>query len=384
MKPWFVVILGIVAALASIPRFGERENERLARSDSDYYLDMAEVFSGEQEQPDPQYVDPGRAGSHHYIRPLLPAVAGQVGHRLLGGDHRTAFSLLNILAAWVIALLLTHLVATRQPGIDHPWVPGLLFLVSFPQLDWGYNLLTDTLGYATTFAATLAAVHFLDLRAEARPSVPLGRQLLWLGLVIILQVLAFLTRQTAWITIVAVAFVLLLRGTWRTNPVFTFVLLGALVLAKLPHSLYVHWIGLGGLTIPVRPAAIFNPWYVADMLVKSGVAFHIAWIPALIVLRRNGLQGVPDVILGWSVGALLYMGAGYLHNSHEGIGYPLRLTFALFPLVLFLVPPFFEGRRRPRLALGSFSIAYAAIGLVGVHLDPGRGQIRVFDLLHAL
>ncbi|MGH7542530.1 MAG: hypothetical protein ACREK7_01200 [Gemmatimonadota bacterium] len=382
MRPRMVLLLGIVAAAASIPRFGERENERLARSDSDYYLDMAEVFSGEQERPDPRYADPVRPASHHYIRPLFPFLAGQVGHGLLGGDHRTAFSLLNVLAAWAIALLLYHLVATRRPDFDQPWVPGLLFLISFPQLNWGYNILTDTMGYATTLAATLAAVHLVDLHG-ARPSIPLRTRLSWLGLVVVLQVLAFLTRQTAWITVVAVAFVLLSRRTWRTNPVFAFGLLGALVLAKLPHSLYVGWAGLEGLSIPVRPAMMLDPWYIADMLVKSGVAFHIAWIPALIILGRNGFQRVPDVVLGWSVGALLYMGAGYLHNSNDMIGYPLRLTFALFPLVLPLAAAFFETRDRPRLALGAFAIAYAAISLLGVHLDPGRGQIRVFDLLHA-
>jgi hypothetical protein len=384
MKLRIVLFLGIVAMAASIPRFGERENDPLARSDSDYYLDMAEYFSGEQEQPDPLYADPGHPRSHHYIRPLLPFLAGQLGHELLAGDHRTGFGLLNVLAAWAIALLLYQLVATRRPDFDHPWVPGLLFLVSFPQMNWGYNILTDTLGYATTLAATLAAVHLVDLHGRARSSVSLRTWLLWLGLVVILQSLAFLTRQTAWITVVAVAFVLLSRGTLRARPLFAFGLLGALVLAKLPHSLYVDWIGVEGLSLPFRPAVVFDPWYAADALVKSGVAFHIGWLPALLVLMRKRFDGVPDVVLGWSVGALLYMGAGYLHNSHEMIGYPLRLTFALFPLVLLLVAGFFERLDRSRLALGAFCVAYAAISLLGVYLDPARGQIRVLDLLNAI
>ena len=378
-----ILFLGIVAVAASIPRFGSRENEQLAKSDSDYYLDMAEYFSGGQERPDPRYVDPGNPRSHHYIRVFFPFLAGHLGHELLGDDYRTAFSLLNVLAAWLIALLLYQLVATRRPDFDHPWVPGLLFLVSFPQMNWGYHVLTDTMGYATTLAATLAAVHLVDIH-QADPPASFRTKALWLGLVVILQSLAFLTRQTAWITVVAVAFVLVFRGTWRVSPRFALGLMAALILAKVPHSLYVHWYHLEGLGIPLRPATILDPWYVVDTLVKSGFAFHLAWIPALLVLMRKGFHRVPDVVLGWSLGALFYMGAGYLLNSHEMIGYPLRLTFALFPLVLLLVATFFERFDRSRLALPAFCVAYAAIGLLGVHLDPARGGIRVFDLLSAI
>jgi hypothetical protein len=45
---------------------------------------------------------------------------------------------------------------------------------------------------------------------------------------------------------------------------------------------------------------------------------------------------------------------------------------------------FFERLDRSRLALGAFCVAYAAISLLGVYLDPARGQIRVLDLLNAI
>lgn len=394
-RPRTLLAFALVALAASVPRFGQRENEARELSDSDYYLDMAEFFSGVQDRPDPLFADPSNTRSHHYTRPLLPFLAGSLG-RLLGHDYRTAFSLLNVIAAWLVAVLLTWLVATWWPGFGHPWAPGFLFLVSFPQMNWGYHILTDTFGYATTLAATLAAVHLMDIHERVDSPVARRDQVLWLGLAVLLQGLAFLTRQTAWITVIAVVVVLQLRGISRRNPFFSVGLVAALVLAVVPYLLYVRWIGIQDLKIPIRPDRIFDPRYIADALIKSGVAFHLAWIPALLVVARREFGRIPDVVLGWGAGALLYIGAGYLLNSYEGPpvipggypggGYPLRLTFALFPLVLPLAVRFFDvrSRDRPPRALWAFGIAYAAIGLVGVFLDPSRGRLRVFDLLKAI
>src|SRR5712691_2919821 len=90
-----------VAALCSIPRFGQRENEALPMvSDSDYFIDMARVFVGDEENFNSDYV---RFGAHHYNRPLLSLIAGYVGKYLLKGGVRAAFSFVQIVAAALTA-----------------------------------------------------------------------------------------------------------------------------------------------------------------------------------------------------------------------------------------------------------------------------------------
>lgn len=77
-----------IAALCSIPRFGQRENEGLpVVLDSDAFLDMAQVFSGEAEHFRPDWVT---ILTQHYQRPLLSLLAAPLGSHLLGGNMRAA------------------------------------------------------------------------------------------------------------------------------------------------------------------------------------------------------------------------------------------------------------------------------------------------------
>ena len=63
-----------IAAVCSVPRFGHRENELLPSvSDSDFFIDMARVFTGEAAAFNPRWV---ALAPHHYNRPLLSYLAG--------------------------------------------------------------------------------------------------------------------------------------------------------------------------------------------------------------------------------------------------------------------------------------------------------------------
>jgi len=64
----------LLAALCSIPRFGQRENEYFpAVSDSDLYLEMARVFAGQAQGFTAEWV---ASQPHHYNRPCFRFLPG--------------------------------------------------------------------------------------------------------------------------------------------------------------------------------------------------------------------------------------------------------------------------------------------------------------------
>lgn len=397
-RPGVLLLMALVAAASSSLRFGERENEVLPVSDSDAYLEMARVFAGEESG-----FGAPLAGWQHYGRPLLPLLAGVLGRFVFGGDYRSAFSVLNVVAAWVVAVLLYRMLwaGTRgSVGFGDGWVPSLLFLTGFPQLNWGYHVLTDTVGYAAALGAALYVGRVLEWYGEkggVRVGVRGGagscaagwrwRVVVRLGVLFVLQAVAFLARETAWLVPV-VAVVLLVRGGFlRRGPGFAVAVVAVLVLAKAPQLVYLRHYGFGGLEIATSAGALLDPWYLADFVVKSGVAFHVAWVPALAALVRRGWRDVPELGRAWAVAGLGYVAVGYLHNSMAGVGYPLRLSYVFFPAVYALAVRELERWVRPErvpYVLGAFVVVNAAVGVLGVGLDPGTGRITVLDLLGGL
>ena len=379
MKATLALLLALAAA-AAIPRFGQRENPSAAVSDSDYYLDMAAVFAGERAAFNPEWSAPGHTGAHHYARPLLPFLAGWTARAIPGLGVRAAFSVVNVLAAWLIAALLYLVVARNTTDVRHPWLPSALFLTGFPQVNWGYHILTDTLGYATAFAAAVVAWSIL------RPGPDRGERAgsaVWLQLLglFALQTLALLARETAWIVPVLVAW-LLMRGRENRFGLGVVVLL-VVLLGALPWVTYVRGSGVRPIAIPFDPRIWLAPGYALDFVVKSAVAFHLAWGVAALGMRGGGLARAPALLVGWAVGALLYMGAGYAHNSLAGVGYPLRLSWALFPLVLFLagVGERLSRGRDARVVALVLVVVNAAIAVGGTFLDPGTSGLTAPALM---
>ena len=368
-----VAMLAVVAVVSSIPRFGQRENVGSALSDSDYYLDMATVFAGDKPAFDPTWSNAEYFGAHHYTRPLLPFLAAGVTRVVPGLSLPHAFSLVNVLAAWMLASALYGLLVRIAPGLRYPWLPPALFLTGFPQMNWGYHLLTDTLGYATAFAAALASWALLE-RGRWRP-------LAFAGL-FVLQSLAFLARETGWMVPVAVGWLVVCLPRERRG--FGGAVLATVLLAYLTRVLYANLAGVTSISIPFAIDVWLDPGYVLDFAVKSAVAFNLAWLLAAWGARRGGIRAVPDVIVAWGLAALAYMAAGYAHNSLAQIGYPLRLTYALFPLVFFLAARGLEANARGSRALLAALALVAlngAISVTGITLDSGESGITVPRLI---
>jgi hypothetical protein len=379
---WFLLFL-LVAAVVSFPRFGQFENEHAPHlSDSAFYEEMAQVFMGDSEGFTGEWVS---NWPHHFNRPLFPWLAGRVHRFLPGISLRASFSLINLLAAAAIAMMFKQGIEQNVPSWRFSWLPPLLFLTGFPQLNWGYHLLTDTLGLATAMMA-----FFYVLRTfERMPSSFLVR-LLNLLAVFVFSALSFLTRETGWFAVIGAGWCLLvsLRKRSRSELVWCSGVLLVLILGKIPHSLYEAHFQLS--TPTLRPETLFayNPVYWLDVFVKTGVAFHFAWFPALLaavrmIVARKGV--LPPVwIVGWTLAALAYNAAVYVHNDITFIGYPMRVSFTVFPLIYFYVEAFFEKlspHKRPHLLAALFVVFNLAVGWLGVLLDPGVPGVTVRVIL---
>ena len=239
------------------------------------------------------------------------------------------------------------LLARIAPDLRYPWLPSALFLTGFPQMNWGYHLLTDTIGYATSFVAAMAAWAILESDR---------RRLLDFAGLFVLQSLAFLARETAWMVPIVVGWLLIRGGLPRERRGFGLGVLATVLLAYLPRVLYAKLVGVTSIALPLAPDVWLDPGYVLDFAVKSAVAFNLLWVLAAWGSRGGGIRAVPHLIAAWGLAAVAYMAAGYAHNSLAQIGYPLRLTYALFPLVFFLAARGLEANvrgdprtsRRPR------------------------------------
>jgi hypothetical protein len=381
----FALMFLLLSALASIPRFGQRENEHSPEvSDSDLYIEMARVFTGEMKQFTPDYVvwQP-----HHYNRPLLPFLAGHLGKDLLGGNLRAAFSLINIIAAAAVALFLKQIIRRHRSEWRLSWLPSALFLTGFPQLNWGYHIFTDTIGYATALATAFYASWLIEQVRET----PQRSKRFWtlhLALLFMNASLAFLARETAWFAVIAAVWLAAGRRHARREQLIKLgLILVVLVLGKLPHLAYSHAYGVTGVPMKSSLGALLNWSYLFDFTVKTAVCFNLAWVLAVWGFLRAGDRSVPSLIAGWSVAAVLYIGAGYYVNKIQLIGYPPRLSYALFPLVYYWVTALLErrasDRRRVPAAIAFFLVQYG-INLLGLFLDPGRPGIKATDVFRSL
>ena len=392
MKIKILILFTVVAVLSSLLRFGNRENNLSVLSDSDYYLDMAQVFMGQKVEFNHDFL---MDAAHHYNRPLLPFCAGLLGHYVLNNNYPAAFSIINILSAIFIAYLFFLIVNSLYPNVKYSWFPSLLFLTAFSQMDWGYHILTETIGLAFAFG-TCYLVYNLICQIEKKGLESNKNYLYYkdwrlylnIFLLFIIQVLSFFTRETALFVFVFLAYITVKRRLYRWKYVPLVVLLfSVFIIAKIPHSIYAQIYNTHIPKISFVFSALIKPKYILDSLVKLGLAFNISWlifIPAIYYLKKGKLENVHEFIIGWTLAALGYIAAGYLHNSTLTFGYPLRMFFSLFPLFYLFVIELFEKKFSPSkivYILGLFFIFHVSISVFGVLLDSGSVTVHtIYDI----
>jgi hypothetical protein len=380
-----ILLLGIIACLSSLLRFGQRENEISVESDSDYYLDMAQVFWGEKASFNKDYFS---HGPHHYNRPLLPFMAGGLGRFVLHNNFRSAFSILNILFAWLTAIILYKVVLEENAQGAWAWLPSLCYLTAFPQMNWGYHILTETTGIALAFAASYCLARLLTRMEAAGTQNP---EWLWYkdkrffagaSLFLVIQTAAFLARETAWLTLFVWSFVMVHQRLYRRQFLIpTLVCMDLIFIAWIPETIYAAHFGTGTAPLLFQIKELANPKYIGDFLVKSALVFHLAWIPVLLLIWKRRAPRIPAWMIGWCIGALAYMAAGYFANTVDVVGYPMRLTFSLFPVVFLLVLQYFRGnppKRRFNSSVSLFLALSIVISITGVLLDSGDIH-RIYD-----
>jgi hypothetical protein len=164
-------------------------------------------------------------------------------------------------------------------------------------------------------------------------------------------------------------------------------LFSVFIIAKIPHSIYAQIYNTHIPKISFVFSALIKPKYILDSLVKLGLAFNISWlifVPAIYYLKKGKLTNVHEFIIGWTLAALGYIAAGYLHNSTLTFGYPLRMFFSLFPLFYLFVIELFEKKFSPSkivYILGLFFIFHVSISVFGVLLDSGSVTVHtIYDI----
>ena len=73
------------------------------------------------------------------------------------------------------------------------------------------------------------------------------------------------------------------------------------------------------------------------------------------------------------------MAAGYAVNSlDQGVGYPMRMTYILFPMVYYWVTRAFNETRLVWIVV--FCMLCLCIGLLGLSMDPGHQNVTILNI----
>ena len=259
------------------------------------------------------------------LQPPAPLIPGRhLSTTFLHGNLRAAFSIVQVCSATVVAILLFQLIRRYKPDWKHPWLPSVLFVSGFPQLDWGYHILSDGLGLATAFATAWYAATLIERSADR------GQTLSWtfhLWGLWVCSSLAFLARETGWFAVVTCAYLISRRRTNSSRVLYRCALVFlVLLVGKIAHTMYSHHFHLSGVPLGFSVATLLTPYYVLDLLIKTAVCFNLAWIFAAVAFWRQRGRGTPEFVIGWTIAAVLYIGLGYAANNFNGIGYPLRMS----------------------------------------------------------
>jgi len=355
---------------------------------------MAMVFAGEKDNFNPDWQ---RGKAHHYNRPFFPLLAGFIGHYFLNDDFKSAFSVVNIISAIVIAYILFILILKYYPDIKNPWIPSVLFLTAFPQMDFGYHILTETIGLAFALASCFFLYSFI-LRNEVNENKEKNSGFhltdFYPGLVflLVLQVLSFFTRETAWFVFIFFIYIILKRKLYRSgNLRMVLAIMIVLLLAKIPQTFYANSFDTHIPKFKFVFSALIAPDYIIDSLLKLALTFNIWWIfviPALFCLYTGKIFRLHEFVIGWTLAAIGYIGAGYLHNSLLENGYPLRMFFSLFPVIFILVVQYIEKKYdNPKQLYIFFAliVIHTGIAVAGVLADSGTVVIHtIYDAFKVL
>jgi predicted DNA-binding transcriptional regulator len=370
----FTFLFLIVAILCSMPRFGQRENANLpGLSDSDVYLDLARVLTGEKTG----FSSDSLLRPHHLSRPFLCFLAGWTSKLIPGVSLGAGFSIWNILFSTLLAWLLWRVLETWNSDSPLNGLPSVLYLTSFVQMNWGYHILTDTAGFATAMLVMYMVDQWLR-RVENGEIHSLSQIVARLILLWFLSSIAFLTRETGIFSIFIVviyAFKFLRKGLLSKHLVLLGWIGGSILAGKIPHLLYQKIYKTVGVPLALDFSHLFNAKFFFDAAAKSAVSFHFAWLIIFWTLIKHW-RGIrfPTLLIAWLLACLIYIGGGYFVNSLIHFPYPLRMTFSLFPLAYVLVVYFFSTIKSDEKRFWSilvFLVAHIGVSLAGIYFDPG-------------
>jgi predicted benzoate:H+ symporter BenE len=205
----------------------------------------------------------------------------------------------------------------------------------------------------------------------------------------ILQSLAFFAREIAWAAVIVAAYFFLKHlVTNKKVSYFHIITIISLILAKSFHQIYCHKYQLSPPELHfLRFSELFNYKYLLDFFIKSGFAFNIAW-PCVFIyffkFRLNGLKTIPDIFIAWTIAAVLYIGAAYSHNYFDVYGYPLRISYALFPLIFLFTTQTLTSFKHKKIIITCYLVLSVLINITGVLLDPNTANVTYENVLEKI
>ena len=108
-----------------------------------------------------------------------------------------------------------------------------------------------------------------------------------------------------------------------------------------------------------------------DALIKFLFVFNISSLIFYFFIRGQLRNKTHYMIIGYTIGAVFYIAAGYVHNSFS-FHFPARMAFSLFPLIYISVSLFLEERfngKYLKIVLALFLVVHMIFSITGYIID---------------
>ncbi len=344
----YTILLIIITILSSILHFAD------TRTDSEGYIQLAYFIQGEDAQLLYQWAS----------RPLVPLIAS-VFNQIF--EIKAAFALVNVVFLILTSITLFKLFDYLLENKKHAFFAALLYPLSFPVILLGSQVLLEA---ATNFFYVLTILFIEKYLKEINYKK--------LFILFILLSLSLLTKESLFILFIYLIITLFTRRKAIKTKFIKTKTITSILLSTLPLLLWKYIIKVSSHPLISRIIYgyknLFTIKYFTSFLIRSFLAFHILWLPAIygLLKDKNNKRRLFYWKLFLSVFPLMIL--AYIISA-QNINYDLRHTFNFF-LIFFPATIYtFSLLEKKSIKLANtliilFIIIYAAISFIGAYLVP--------------
>ncbi len=344
------IIMIAVTIASSVMYFGHTR-----AIDAQSYIQLSYFLQGKD----------GQLLEHFASRPLVPALAAVLNQFF---DITKSFGIVNVVFLCLTSLLLFALFSELFNDIKLGFFSALLYPLSFPIILLGSQVLTDAAGY---FFLVLG-IYFIEYRFKKLNL----KNFIFAGIII---GLGLLVRDSLFILFIYLFFTILIdrhKYLKKKFSIFYKVFL-TLLIAVLPFALWKYFTNVRSYPILERIRStidkIFSLKYFSTFIVRSMLAFHILWLPAIhgFIIDKDKKRRLYYYKILLTI--LPLIAVAYLTLA-QNYNYDLRHTFALFPIVLplaaYSLMQIDKKLNSKNLVIIGFILLYAVISFFGAYFVP--------------